>query len=125
MFDFCICSQRKGLSAILRALKRGDALVVWRRHRLRRSVNHLICQITKLQGRQIGFHSISENIDTNFAGGRMIFHVIAAMAEFERTIIRECTIAGIAVAGEGTASRKTAIAHGQAVRRSLQRPLSG
>jgi DNA invertase Pin-like site-specific DNA recombinase len=85
----------------------------------------LIGLITKLQDRQIGFHSISENIDTNSAGGRMIFHVIAAMAEFERAIIRECTIAGIAAAGEGTASRRTAIAHGRAVRRSLQRPLSG
>jgi DNA invertase Pin-like site-specific DNA recombinase len=55
----------------------------------------------------------------------MIFHVIAAMAKFEPAIIRERTIAGIAAAGEGTASRKTAIAHGRAVRLNLQRPLSG
>lgn len=59
----------------------------------------VICpMITRLQKRQIGFHSLSDNIDTESAGGRMVFHVLAAMAEFERSIIRERTVAGIAAA---------------------------
>lgn len=91
-------SKRCGLSAILRTLRRGDILVVWRLDRLGRSVGHLVQLITRLQKRQIGFHSVTENIDTESAGGRMVFHVLAAMAEFERSIIRERTVAGIAAA---------------------------
>lgn len=90
--------KRRGLAAVLRSLKRGDTLVVWRLDRLGRSIRHLIDVIARLQARGVEFHSISENIDTNSAGGRMIFHVIAAMAEFERSLISERTIAGMEAA---------------------------
>ncbi|AVA21967.1 recombinase family protein [Rhizobium sp. NXC24] len=91
-------SKRCGLTGVLRALRKGDVLVVWRLDRLGRSVGHLVQIITRLQKRQIGFRSVTENIDTESAGGRMVFHVLAAMAEFERSIIRERTVAGIAAA---------------------------
>ncbi|MCX8996248.1 recombinase family protein [Rhizobiaceae bacterium BDR2-2] len=91
-------SKRDGLSSVLRMLRRGDVLVVWRLDRLGRSVGHLVQIIGRLQKRQIGFHSLTENIETESAGGRMVFHVLAAMAEFERSIIRERTVAGIAAA---------------------------
>lgn len=90
--------KRRGLNAVLRRLKRGDTLVVWRLDRLGRSIRHLIDVIGRLQARGVEFRSITENIDTNSAGGRMIFHVIAAMAEFERSLISERTIAGMAAA---------------------------
>lgn len=91
-------SRRCGLSGVLRVLRKGDVLVVWRLDRLGRSVGHLVQIIGRLQKRQIGFHSVTENIETESAGGRMVFHVLAAMAEFERSIIRERTVAGIAAA---------------------------
>lgn len=91
-------SKRGGLSGVLRTLRKGDVLVVWRLDRLGRSVGHLVQIITKLQKRGIGFRSLTESIDTESAGGRMVFHVLAAMAEFERSIIRERTVAGIAAA---------------------------
>ena len=91
-------SKRGGLSGVLRALRKGDVLVVWRLDRLGRSVGHLVQIIGRLQKRQIGFRSVTENIETESAGGRMVFHVLAAMAEFERSIIRERTVAGIAAA---------------------------
>lgn len=90
--------KRRGLNAVLRSLKRGDTLVVWRLDRLGRSIRHLIDVIARLQTRGVEFRSITENIDTNSAGGRMIFHVIAAMAEFERSLISERTIAGMQAA---------------------------
>lgn len=90
--------KRRGLNAVLRRLKRGDTLVVWRLDRLGRSIRHLIDVIGRLQARGVEFRSITENIDTSSAGGRMIFHVIAAMAEFERSLISERTIAGMAAA---------------------------
>lgn len=92
--------KRRGLNAVLRNLKRGDTLVVWRLDRLGRSIRHLIEIIGRLQKRGVEFRSITENIDTTSAGGRMIFHVIAAMAEFERSLISERTIAGMAAARE-------------------------
>ena len=91
-------SKRSGLSGVLRVLRKGDVLVVWRLDRLGRSVGHLVQIIGRLQKRQIGFHSVTENIETESAGGRMVFHVLAAMAEFERSIIRERTVTGIAAA---------------------------
>lgn len=90
--------KRRGLNAVLRTLRKGDTLVVWRLDRLGRSIRHLIDVITKLQTRGIEFRSVTENIDTSSAGGRMIFHVIAAMAEFERSMISERTMAGMAAA---------------------------
>jgi DNA invertase Pin-like site-specific DNA recombinase len=92
--------KRPGLNAAFRSLKAGDTLIVWRLDRLGRSIRHLIEIITRLQKRGVEFRSVTENIDTTSAGGRMIFHVIAAMAEFERSLISERTIAGMAAARE-------------------------
>ncbi|KAA0695420.1 recombinase family protein [Neorhizobium sp. P12A] len=91
-------SRRRGLDSTLRALRRGDILVVWRLDRLGRSLRHLISVIDKLQRRGVAFLSLTENIDTLSAGGRLIFHIFAAIAEFERSLIRERTKAGIEAA---------------------------
>jgi DNA invertase Pin-like site-specific DNA recombinase len=65
--------------------------VVWKLDRLGRSLKDLISRITELQTRQIGFKSLTENIDTTTFGGKFIFHIFGALAEFERDIIREQT----------------------------------
>ncbi len=91
-------SARPGLSAVMRCLRAGDTLVVWRLDRLGRSIQDLIGLIERLRKRKIEFQSITENIDTGSAGGRLVFHLLAAMAEFERQLIRERTKAGIAAA---------------------------
>lgn len=72
--------------------------MVWRLDRLGRSCKHLIDTISKLQARNIGFKSITENIDTTTSGGKLIFHVFGALPEFERDIIRERTTAGLQAA---------------------------
>ncbi|CAN7573189.1 recombinase family protein [Agrobacterium tumefaciens] len=90
--------QRGGLSSMLKALRRGDILVVWRLDRLGRSIIHLISMVESLKRRGIGFVSLTESIDTSSAGGQLIFHILAALAEFEKSLIRERTIAGIAAA---------------------------
>ncbi|MFB4375963.1 recombinase family protein [Agrobacterium sp. CR_3] len=90
--------QRGGLSSMLKALRRGDILVVWRLDRLGRSIIHLISMVDSLKRRGIGFVSLTESIDTSSAGGQLIFHILAALAEFEKSLIRERTIAGIAAA---------------------------
>ncbi len=90
--------QRDGLSSMLKALRRGDVLIVWRLDRLGRSIVHLISLVETLKRRGIGFVSLTESIDTSSAGGQVIFHILAALAEFEKSLIRERTIAGIAAA---------------------------
>ncbi|UXT41454.1 recombinase family protein [Agrobacterium tumefaciens] len=90
--------QRGGLSSMLKALRRGDILVVWRLDRLGRSIIHLISMVESLKRRGVGFVSLTESIDTSSAGGQLIFHILAALAEFEKSLIRERTIAGIAAA---------------------------
>jgi len=67
----------------------GDTLVVWKLDRLGRSLKHLIETVTALQTRKIGFRSLQESIDTTTSGGKLIFHVFGALAEFERDLIRE------------------------------------
>ncbi|MBZ7924852.1 recombinase family protein [Ensifer adhaerens] len=89
---------RCGLTSMMKALRKGDVLVVWRLDRLGRSIRHLISVIEKLCRRGIGFLSLTENIDTSSAGGKLIFHILAALAEFEKSLIRERTIAGIEAA---------------------------
>lgn len=89
---------RPALKAALRALRPGDVLVTWRLDRLGRSLAHLIELIGQLEKRGVGFHSLSEAIDTTTAGGRLIFHVMGALAEFERALIGERTRAGMAAA---------------------------
>src|SRR5438128_2559835 len=90
--------ERKGLDEALAYVREGDTLVVWRLDRLGRSLKHLIETITNLNNRKIGFKSIQENIDTTTSGGKLIFHIFGALAEFERDIIRERTKAGLAAA---------------------------
>src|SRR3954468_18557023 len=91
-------AERKGLDEALAYARAGDTLVVWKLDRLGGSIRHLIDVITALQGRGIGFRSLTEQIDSTTSGGKLIFHVFAALAEFERDIIRERTQAGLAAA---------------------------
>jgi len=91
-------SERKGLDDALAYVRAGDVLVVWRLDRLGRSLKYLIEVITRLNERGIGFKSITEQIDTTTSGGKLIFHVFGALAEFERDLIRERTQAGLAAA---------------------------
>jgi len=89
---------RPQLAELLGQLRDGDTLVVWRLDRLGRSLRHLIDTVTGLSDRGVGFRSLQESIDTTTPGGRLIFHVFAALAEFERELIRERTHAGLATA---------------------------
>ena len=82
----------------LRTLRTGDTLVVWRLDRLGRSLKDLLEIIQALDGRAVGFRSLTESIDTSSAGGKLIFHVFGALAEFEHSLIRERTKAGLAAA---------------------------
>jgi DNA invertase Pin-like site-specific DNA recombinase len=91
-------AERTGLHEALEYVREGDTLVVWRLDRLGRSLKHLIETITKLNNRKIGFKSITENIDTTTSGGKLVFHIFGALAEFERDIIRERTNAGLSAA---------------------------
>jgi DNA invertase Pin-like site-specific DNA recombinase len=86
---------RKELTAALLYLREGDSLVVWRLDRLGRSLKHLIETLTDLQQRNIGFISLTENIDTTTPTGKLIFHIFGALAEFERDLIKERTNAGL------------------------------
>ncbi|WP_149359528.1 recombinase family protein [Lolliginicoccus suaedae] len=89
---------RPQLAAILDALRPGDTLVVWRLDRLGRSLPHLIQTVEDLNARGVGFKSLTESIDTTTPGGKLIFHIFGALAEFERNLIRERTNAGLAAA---------------------------
>ena len=93
-------AERKGLDEALDYVRKGDALVVWRLDRLGRSLPHLITTLTALEQRGIGFKSLTENIDTTTSGGKLIFHIFGALAEFERNLIRERTQAGLTAARE-------------------------
>src|ERR687896_675129 len=91
-------TERKGLEEALSYVRKGDTLVVWRLDSLGRSLPHLITTMTDLEERGIGFKSLTENIDTTTSGGKLIFHVFGALAEFERNLIRERTTAGLIAA---------------------------
>ncbi|NTX29908.1 recombinase family protein [Burkholderia pyrrocinia] len=89
---------RPGLDAALTTLSAGDTLMVWRLDRLGRSLSKLIDLVTHLERREIQFSSIMESINTNSPSGVLIFHLMAALAQFERSLISERTRAGIAAA---------------------------
>jgi DNA invertase Pin-like site-specific DNA recombinase len=93
-------AERKGLEEALSYVRKGDTLVVWRLDRLGRSLPHLIATMTSLEEQGIGFKSLTENIDTTTSGGKLIFHIFGALAEFERNLIRERTTAGLTAARE-------------------------
>jgi DNA invertase Pin-like site-specific DNA recombinase len=86
------------LDEALSYIRTGDTLVVWRLDRLGRSLKDLIERITELHSRNIGFKSLTESIDTTTSGGKLIFHIFGALAEFERDIITERTNAGLTAA---------------------------
>jgi DNA invertase Pin-like site-specific DNA recombinase len=87
--------ERDGLEQALARLEPGDKLVVWRLDRLGRSLIHLVNLINDLADRRVEFQSITESIDTCTSGGRLVFHMMAALAEFERSLISERTRAGM------------------------------
>src|ERR671917_1025350 len=91
-------AERPGLTNALGHLRDGDTLVVWRLDRLGRSLPHLIETVTALAARGVGFKSLTESIDTTSSGGKLIFHIFGALAEFERDLIRERTHAGLTAA---------------------------
>ena len=86
---------RPELQAALSYMRSGDTLVVWKLDRLARSLRQLVETVEDLEAQQIGFKSLTETIDTTTSGGKLIFHIFAALAEFERSIIRERTRAGL------------------------------
>ncbi len=88
-------SDRQGLRDALDYVREGDVLVVWKLDRLGRGLRHLIDTITSLDARGVGFKSLQESLDTTTSGGRLIFHIFGALAEFERELIRERTMAGL------------------------------
>jgi DNA invertase Pin-like site-specific DNA recombinase len=89
---------RPELARALDYMRDGDTLVVWKLDRLARSLKQLIETVEGLEARGVGFRSVTEAIDTTSSGGRLVFHIFAALAEFERGIIRERTRAGLAAA---------------------------
>jgi DNA invertase Pin-like site-specific DNA recombinase len=91
-------TERPTLEQLLDQLRPGDTLVVWKLDRLGRSLRHLVDTVTGLAERGVGFCSLQEAIDTTTPGGKLVFHVFAALAEFERDLIRERTNAGLAAA---------------------------
>ncbi|RMA40897.1 recombinase family protein [Rhodophyticola porphyridii] len=93
-------AERPALEAALGALERGDTLIVWRLDRLGRSLRHLIDLNDELTARGCYFESLTEKIDTSSAMGKFVFHILGAVAELEREIIRERTLAGMAEAAK-------------------------
>lgn len=90
--------ERPELIRCIDAVRSGDTLVVWRLDRLGRSLKDLVQIVSALEENHVGFRSLTEAIDTTTAGGKLIFHVFAALAEFERSLIQERTKAGLKAA---------------------------
>ncbi len=89
---------RPALDEALNFMRKGDTLIVWKLDRLGRSLRHLIEVINKLMDSGMYFMSLQEKIDTTSTSGKLIFHIFAALAEFEREIISERTKAGLKAA---------------------------
>ena len=92
--------ERPELQAALEYMRPGDTLVVWKLDRLARSLKQLIETVEILDSQEMGFQSLTEALDTTTSSGRLVFHIFAALAEFERSIIRDRTLAGLASARE-------------------------
>jgi DNA invertase Pin-like site-specific DNA recombinase len=90
--------RRPQLDRLLDQLRPGDTIVVWRLDRLGRSLKHLIQLIEDLAEKEVGFRSLTEGMDTTTSGGKLVFQIFGALAEFERSLIRERTMAGLAAA---------------------------
>ncbi|EKG0837909.1 recombinase family protein [Salmonella enterica subsp. enterica] len=93
-------AERPGLKKLLRTLSEGDTLVVWKLDRLGRSMRHLVVLVEELRERGVNFRSLTDSIDTSTPMGRFFFHVMGALAEMERELIVERTLAGLAAARE-------------------------
>lgn len=93
-----IKAERPGLKRAFEELRAGDTLVVWRLDRLGRSLKDLIGRAEALEQRGVNLKSLHEALDTNSSGGRLIFHLFGALAEFERNLVRERTQAGLTAA---------------------------
>jgi DNA invertase Pin-like site-specific DNA recombinase len=91
-------AERPVLAELLSHSRNGDTLVVWRLDRLGRSLPHLIETVQKMESRGVGLRSLTEGIDTTTSNGRLVFHLFGALAQFERELIRERTMAGLAAA---------------------------
>ncbi len=91
-------ASRPGLSNAMDFARPGDSIVVWRLDRLGRSLKDLITLVNKLDESEVGLQSLQEAIDTTTSAGKLIFHVFGALAEFERNLIVERTMAGLAAA---------------------------
>lgn len=128
-------AERPGLNEALAYLREGDTLVVWKLDRLGRSMTHLLQTVTELEGRGVGFRSLTENVDTTTPTGRLVFHIFGALGQFERDLIRERTSAGLKAAAargrkggrpkaatlEKVARARTLIATGLTVREAAAR----
>lgn len=118
-------ADRTGLAAMMTVLRAGDTIVIWRLDRLGRSLKNLIELVERFESAKVGLRSLQENIDTTTSGGRLVFHLFGALAEFERNLIRERTQAGIAAArawqdgwtAEATRPRQTGIGFAASPRR--------
>ncbi len=89
---------RPGLAKALDFVQPGDVLVVWKLDRLGRSLSHLLTIVTTLRERQVAFRSLTEGMDTTTPSGELLFHVFGALAQYERALIRERIMAGLAAA---------------------------
>ncbi|MDV7213845.1 recombinase family protein [Azotobacter beijerinckii] len=89
---------RSGLAKALEFVRPGDVLVVWKLDRLGRSLSHLLAIVNQLKDKQVAFRSLTEGMDTTTASGELLFHVFGALAQFERALIRERVVAGLASA---------------------------
>ncbi len=91
-------TSRPQLEACIKSLREGDTLIVWRLDRLGRNLTDLVALVAEFERRKINFESLTEKIETLSPAGRLVFHVFAALAEFERNLIRERTVAGLKAA---------------------------
>jgi DNA invertase Pin-like site-specific DNA recombinase len=89
---------RPGLAKVLEFVRPGDVLVVWKLDRLGRSLSHLLAIVGTLKDKRVAFRSLTEGMDTTTASGELLFHVFGALAQYERALIHERVIAGLAAA---------------------------
>jgi DNA invertase Pin-like site-specific DNA recombinase len=116
-----VATKRPGLEQALSYAREGDIIIVWRLDRLGRSVQHLIQTVKDLEERNIGFRSLQENIDTTTSGGKLVFHIFGALAEFERDLIKERTIAGLKAArARGRHGGRPRLLTEQQIKRALE-----
>ncbi len=107
-------TERPGRVEALDHARKGDTIVVWKLDRFGRSLIDLVQTVQQLRDRGVGFRSLHESIDTTTSGGRLIFHVFSALAEFERDLIRERTMAGLAAArARGRMGGRPAVLNGE------------